>query len=235
MKEFIDKLIERLEEEKKEYSRMASQMIRIGNDEIHCHYERMFVAMCNAIDIVNKLAEENNMGEISDGYHAFNELYHHRAVLFSVICNSNKEKAWKSKLHDTGDMYEGMFIVGIETPEGQTTYHYDINPYWDMFKVKELPKAPKWDGHSPDEAIRRLSLLSEEFATDINVGTKVSEIPTGSEDYCEWRLIDYDANVYDTTCRNPHILLEGSPTDNSYEFCPYCGKKIKVAPYTEGE
>ena len=26
-------------------------------------------------------------GETSDGYHTFNELYHHRAVLFSVIVN----------------------------------------------------------------------------------------------------------------------------------------------------
>lgn len=74
--------------------------------------------------------------------------------------------------------------------------------------------------------------LAEEYincSTEyINCSTKVSEMPTGSEDYCEWVLIDYEANVYDTTCRNPHILLEGSPIDNNYEFCPYCGKKIKV-------
>lgn len=30
------------------------------------------------------------IGEVSDGYHTFNELYHHRAILFSVICNANK-------------------------------------------------------------------------------------------------------------------------------------------------
>ena len=98
----------------------------------------------------------DNIGEFSDGYHTFNELYHHRAVLFSVICNMMPDKAWKSKLHDTGDMYDGMFIVGIETGQGQATYHYDIEPYWDMFKVKELEKAPKWDGHTPSEAIQRI-------------------------------------------------------------------------------
>ena len=103
---------------------------------------------------------KGGIGDLSDGYHTFNELYHHRAILFSVICNSMPDKAWKSKLHDTGDMYEGMFIVGIETPEGQATYHYDIEPYWDMFKVKELEKAPKWDGHTPQVAIDRLSKLS---------------------------------------------------------------------------
>jgi hypothetical protein len=100
------------------------------------------------------------IGDLSDGYHTFNELYHHRAILFSVICNSMPDKAWKSKLHNTGDMFEGMFIVGIETPDGQATYHYDIEPYWDIFKVKELEKAPKWDGHTPQEAINRILKLS---------------------------------------------------------------------------
>ena len=102
---------------------------------------------------------ETGIGDLSDGYHTFNELYHHRAILFSVICNMFQDKAWKSKLHDTGDMFEDMFIVGIETPSGQATYHYDINPYWDIFKVKELERAPKWDGHTPSEAIERISKL----------------------------------------------------------------------------
>ena len=48
------------------------------------------------------------------------------------------------------------------------------------------------------------------------------------EDVCEWRLCDEESNVYDTSCRNPHILIEGTPRENNYEFCPYCGKKIKV-------
>ena len=102
----------------------------------------------------------DKIGDFSDGYHTFNELYHHRAVLFSVICNMFPQKAWKSKLHDTGDMFDGMFIVGIETEQGQATYHYDIEPYWDMFKVKELEKAPKWDGHTPSDAIERIGNIS---------------------------------------------------------------------------
>lgn len=32
----------------------------------------------------------------------------------------------------------------------------------------------------------------------------------------------------DTTCRNPHILIENTPRENDYSYCPYCGKKIKV-------
>ena len=104
---------------------------------------------------------DEGIGEISDGYHTFNELYHHRAILFSVICNVFKNRAWKSKKHHDGTMYDGMFIVGIDTPKGQATYHYDIDPYWDIFQVKELSNAPEWDGHTPDEAIKRISTLTD--------------------------------------------------------------------------
>lgn len=101
---------------------------------------------------------KSEVGEISDGYHTFNELYHHRAILFASLCNTFPDKAWKSKQHDDPNqpMYDGMFICGITTPEGEATYHYDINPYWDMFHVKELDRAPAFDGHTPQMAIDRL-------------------------------------------------------------------------------
>ena len=100
-------------------------------------------------------------GETSDGYHTFNELYHHRAVLFSVIVATFGKRAWKSKLHADGTMYDGMFIVGIETPDGQATYHYDIDPYWDLFRCTELRRAPEWDGHTPNQAIERIGKLAD--------------------------------------------------------------------------
>ena len=98
-------------------------------------------------------------GDTSDGYHTFNELYDHRAGLFSVVVRDHREIAWKSKLHHDGTMYEGMFIVGVETPQGQATYHYDIDPYWDRFDCKELVRAPEWDGHTPEQAISRIASL----------------------------------------------------------------------------
>ena len=105
-------------------------------------------------EMLNKL----KTGDLSDGYHTYNELYHHRAVLFSVICRQNKELAWKSKKHHDGTMYDGMFIVGIDTPQGQYSYHYDIEPYWNMFDCKELDNAPVWDGHEPRDIDRLLSI-----------------------------------------------------------------------------
>ena len=102
-------------------------------------------------------------GDTSDGYHTFNDLYHHRAILFSVIVSCFKDLAWKSKLHNDGTMYDGMFIVGIDTPAGPATYHYDIDPYWDKFDCQELDYAPEWDGHSPDDAIARIESLKYDW------------------------------------------------------------------------
>lgn len=152
---------------------------------------------------------QSGMGDLSDGYHTFNELYHHRAILFSVICNLFPHKAWKSKLHDTGDMYDGMFIVGIETPRGQATYHYDINPYWDMFKVKELEKAPKWDWHTPQDAIDRISAIGADVA-DVQHGTwEMQKYPTTQCSVCG----------VDRNCE----------TQVYWRYCPHCGAKMNAA------
>ena len=121
------------------------------------------IVMLDAIIVSDALAllkaQEPITGETSDGYHTFNELYHHRAVLFSVIVANYKDRAWKSVRHHDGTMYDGMFIVGIDTPDGQATYHYDVDPYWDMFDCKVLEFAPEWDGHTPAQAIERIGKL----------------------------------------------------------------------------
>lgn len=110
-------------------------------------------------EIVEAMKDEGfSTGEVTDGYHTFDELYYHRMKLFAFACNTHKDKAWKSLLHDTGDMFEDMFIVGIETPEGQYTYHYDLE-FWDEFDVKELERAPEFDGHQPSDIGRIDGLL----------------------------------------------------------------------------
>lgn len=156
-------------------------------------------------------------GDTSDGYHTFNELYHHRAVLFSVICNDRPGIAWKSKKHHDGTMYNGMFIVGIDTPEGQATYHYDLDPYWDMFHVREVDSAPEWDGHTPDEAIRRIGTL-----TPVKDAEPVQ--------HGEWILnpcnIYNDATWVCSVCGNEWVLIDGTPLDNQMNYCPKCGARM---------
>ena len=130
------------------------------DEEVYDDPKRMekYDALNAAIYLINNPSQLVT-GETSDGYHTFNELYHHRAVLFSVIVKAFQEKAWKARLHHDGTMYDGMFIVGIDTPEGQASYHYDIDPYWDMFECRELERAPEWDGHTPAQAIERIRKL----------------------------------------------------------------------------
>ena len=100
-------------------------------------------------------------GELSDGYHTFNQLYHQRAVLFASIVKQNKNKAWKSFKHSDGkycfDSNGEWFIVGIDTPQGSYTYHY-AKEYWDMFDCQKLECGKEWDGHTEEDVTRLLSL-----------------------------------------------------------------------------
>lgn len=179
----------------------------------------VFLAMANEIDrevdeLVATLGGEVN-GDTSDGYHTFDELYHHRAVLFSVIVAHNRGMAWKSRKHHDGTMYDGMFIVGIDTPWGQASYHYDIDPYWDMFDCEEREAAPEWDGHTPDDAIERIGKLA-----------------TLGRGECEWVLREKwpnrtgDEHVfgYETSCGARHTWWP----DSLPSFCPTCGNKVKA-------
>lgn len=95
---------------------------------------------------------------ISDGWHDFGSLYHQRAILFLTICQAYKDKAWKAKQHHDGTMFnDHCFIVGVETPLGQYTYHYHTD-YWDLYDVKELEFAPEHDGHTDKDVERLLTL-----------------------------------------------------------------------------
>jgi hypothetical protein len=46
---------------------------------------------------------------------------------------------------------------------------------------------------------------------------------------CLWQQ-DYDGN-WDTACGDKHILIEGTPKENHFEFCCYCGKTIAENKY----
>ena len=112
-------------------------------------------------EIQKQILSIKDRGSLSDGYHTFDELYYHRMMLFSIICNTYKEYAWKSWKHSEGDkpMYNGMFIVGVSLPNGDYSYHYDMQ-YWDKFDVKVLDRAPVWDGHEPKDITRLEYLLT---------------------------------------------------------------------------
>ena len=178
-------------------------------------------------------------GETSDGYHTFNELYHHRAVLFSVIVRDHSERAWKARRHHDGTMYDGMFIVGIETPDGQATYHYDLDPYWDMFDCEEREFAPEWDGHTPDEAIARIATLGG-GTCEFTIEYDRDEVERRRKMYEENPLDLFPQDMPESawTCSNcgqqfkcHYDRQTGKllPVPDWMKCCPSCGKRIKKA------
>ena len=187
--------------------------------------ELTFVALRDGVTCTTILTPEQAVeatlgalvtGDTSDGFHTFNELYHHRAVLFSVIVRDHRELAWKSKAHHDGTMYDGMFIVGIETPQGQATYHYDIDPYWDMFDCKELDRAPEWDGHTPDEAIERIATLVPAMTTADETERIKCRYVSGLHDrFMTVHVMECGA------CGRTYEHVNGD-----YEYCPHCIARI---------
>lgn len=95
-----------------------------------------------------------HVGSLSDGYHSFDDLYDHRMVLTAALFR-NVPFTWKSKIHEDGTMFDGDFIVGVTTPDGFATYHYGLE-HWDKFRLPELPHAPVFDGHTPEQAMARI-------------------------------------------------------------------------------
>lgn len=96
-------------------------------------------------------------GDISDGYHTFEELYEHRITLFLTLMKLI-DTAWYSKFHSDGTAISGWFIAGINFPHGGVTYHLPQSAWCDAAKTgaKCLEFAPEWDGHTSEDVLKRL-------------------------------------------------------------------------------
>lgn len=161
----------------------------------------------NRVKAICEIAGVSEIDDLSDGFHTFKQLYYQRMMLFATIVKQNKDRAWKSLRHEDGELCfgGGWFIVGIDTPEGSYTYHYEDN-YFSLFDCKELERGKHWDGHTEKDVTRLLSLPTIE-----------PERKTGKRErhYCEdgnpdgWRCDKCDEWYY-----------FGQTLPN---FCPNCG------------
>ena len=101
---------------------------------------------------------------ISDWYHTFWELYKHRIHLFIALCRPIKNwddeiNVIKSHKHFDDSQMEWWFIVQMDTPYWQISYHLP-NEYWDKCDyIKTVDKANEWDGHTSDDVLERLLKL----------------------------------------------------------------------------
>ena len=165
-------------------------------------------------EAICKVANVSDIGEVSDGFHTFNGLYEQRMILFAALVKAYKDKAWKSYRHEDGEYCfgGGWFIVGIDTPEGSYTYHYE-NKYWDMFDCVDLPRAKHWDGHTEEDAETRLMSLKPAQPERIKGRWISADAIFGGEPfYCS----ECGENTRDTVMGKPR-----------YNFCPNCGAKME--------
>lgn len=83
-------------------------------------------------------------GEVSDGFHTFDELYHYRMLYNAAFFNSleGKYDVHKSYRHADGELCfgGGWFIVMANLPTGQVSNHYRAEE-WNLFNVPERWKA----------------------------------------------------------------------------------------------
>ena len=93
-------------------------------------------------------------GEISDGYHTFNELYDHRCLLWiNCVLLQHPKMCYLVENH-----LDEWFLLGVETPIGQISYHCP-NKY--LLLVKNITRRqPTYDGHTSQDVIKRLEKLA---------------------------------------------------------------------------
>lgn len=127
-------------------------------------------------------------GDTSDGYHTFNELYEHRHILFLAVLTANIQNAWRSKLHADGTMFDGWFIAGLNTEDGQATYHLPLR-IWELFKyIPELEKAPEWDGHTSNDVLTRIRDMA--FFNGVKAHPTPTQAVKGAQYSGPYRRID---------------------------------------------
>ena len=103
----------------------------------------------------------NRYSDISDGYHTFAEIYRYRMLYNALLFNEWAKKGLfgvcKSKRHSDGEPCFGgdYFVVYAKLPTGQFTNHYKLK-YWNLFDIPEVERAPRYDGHTPDEGADRM-------------------------------------------------------------------------------
>lgn len=183
MKNLKKQIEDRIEEHSRNMNLVANDLMKGMQLPPYMYDQHLYQKMGleDALFYINQAAE--NVGELSDGYHTFNSLYDQRMYLFATIINLNPTRAWKSYKHDDGELCfgGGWFIVGVDTPEGSYTYHYE-NKYWDLFNCIELDVGKPWDGHTDKDVKRMLSLKMTKDDKDILESRRLEYIRTLEEE-----------------------------------------------------
>lgn len=99
--------------------------------------------------------EEVNKGEISDGYHTFNELYEHRHALF---CYAIRNGAF-ANTYAVLDHYEGwdLLVARTKDDDRQVSYHIPVSHRNLWRSYAPIKERSDWDGHTSNDVVNRLN------------------------------------------------------------------------------
>lgn len=172
------------------------------------------------INAICEMAHIDDISDLSDGYHTFKQLYYQRMILFAALVKQNRDKAWKSLRHEDGELCfgGGWFIVGIDTPKGSYTYHYE-DAYFSLFDCEELERGKHWDGHTEKDVTRLLSL----------------ELQSNKCEYCHEDSDGYvkplEKNCHTYIRFGMHgwaieLKAKGWRGKAPINFCPMCGRRL---------
>jgi hypothetical protein len=81
-----------------------------------------------------------------------------------------------------------------------------------------------------NEALRFARRIdAEKFAAEDEDAWFVTEHAWDTEGGCKWieTKDDYLDPMYETGCNHLAQLIEGTPEENQFKFCPFCGREIK--------
>lgn len=133
--------------------------------------------------ITEAAARGENVGQLTDTYHSFDEYFNFRMIYNALLFNEwaknydpklsgldhdgeftnyakvrphyNVHKSWNH--HDGEPCFGGgWFIVSAKLPTGLISNHYEAK-HWDLFKIPEVEKALfEYDGHTAQDVFDRL-------------------------------------------------------------------------------
>lgn len=76
-------------------------------------------------------------------------------------------------------------------------------------------------------ALSRRQMLMSVLRSLCRKGAPVAVVAIMKHPTCTWTLVSAEAPLYETGCGEAHQFLSGTPKDNQFAWCPYCGAEVR--------
>lgn len=97
-----------------------------------------------------------------------------------------------------------------------------------MSEVPEIIQAFLKGENDAGGTIAALEEKALRLSEQIDAAKKVNDL-------CGWSCSSIGEEGWETSCGNMFIIEAGTPKDNDFIYCPYCGRKIHEVVIPESE